>query len=598
MPLWSLAIALTPQDIAVKPPKPRFEVVSPLALPSITVDSYNSGYGIGQAMSRAKGAQGRMLWVDGTANLDKVANAEMVRDLVAKIKSVGFNTIVFDVKPISGQVLYKSKIAPKIESWRGKSLPVDFDPLDAMSREAQSQGIELLVSLNAFSEGHSMFKVGPGYDQPLWQTVIYDPIQVIKTASYEEDGDEWAPVESKLNEMPKPNTIAVFTDPSKIAPVTKDHFAISIDKNNRLVSVYEMNGKDPETPKIPAGGGVILVAHGGAIHLLEEHDIPGTLYKFDTGPRFIPISQRPEQQYPLMMNPHHPEVQERALAIIDEIMRNYPVKGILYDDRLRYGGMNADFSPLARNMFEKYVGKKIAWPDDVFKYTLTPTLGRGIQPGPYYDAWLTWRSLQMKNWVAKVQKKVKSINPQHKFGVYAGSWYGEYASYGTNYGSNELDAGFWFMTKAYRETGFASNLDMLVTGCYYKVPTIYEAMNQGLGMGRTVEAAGQLSNRVARDQTWVYAGISLDMFKGDPAGLGAVLQAACASTQGVMVFDLSHDITPMWPVFEQAFNTRRPAPHQLPGLLGEVRKMKARYDKMGVKDPPLPILTGSSGVGF
>jgi len=595
MPIWSLAVALTPPDIQAKPPRPRFELESPLALPAVTIDTYNSGYGLGQAMSRAKGAQGRVLWIDGTANLDKVANAQMCRDLVAKIKQVGFNTIVFDVKPISGQVLYKSKIAPKIESWRGKNLPLDFDPLDSMSREAESQGIELLVSLNAFSEGHAMFKVGPGYEKPLWQTVIYDPIQVVETASYEEEGDEWAPIESKLNEMPKPNSIAVFTDPSKIAELTKDHFAISLDKNLRLVSVYEPTGAKPA---LPTGGGYILVAHGGAIGLLDEHDVPGTLYKFDTGPRFVPISQKPEQQYPLMMNPHHPEVQARALAIIDEIMRNYPVKGILYDDRLRYGGLNADFSPLARNGFESYIGKQIVWPDDVFKYTLTPTLTRGIQPGPYYDAWLTWRALQMKNWVARVEKKVKGIDPKLKFGIYAGSWYGEYASYGTNYGSNELDAGFWFMTKAYRETGFASNLDMLVTGCYYKVPTIFEAMNTASPLGRTVEAAGQLSNRVARDQTWVYAGISLDQFKNDPVGLGHVLQAACASTQGVMVFDLSHDIGPMWPVFEQAFNTKRPAPHQIPGLLTEVRKMKARYDKLGVKDPPLPILQGASGVGF
>lgn len=596
MPIWSLALAIAAQDITIKPPVSRFEMAYPLGLPAITIDTYNSGYGVGQQMARSKGAQGRMMWIDGTANLDKVASAELVKELVAKIKSVGFNTIVFDVKPISGQVLYKSKIAPKIESWKGKTLPLDFDPLAAMASEAKSQGIELLVSLNAFSEGHALFKVGPGYEQPLWQTVIYDPIQIIKTQSYEEENEvEWAPIESKLNELPKENTVGVFTDASKVGPIKEGTFALSLDKNGRVVTGYD---EENPGPIVVPPGGVVLYGLGSAVDVLEEHDEQGTLFEFDTGPRFIPISQKPEQQYPLMMNPHHPEVQKRALAVIDEVMRNYPVSGILYDDRLRYGGMNADFSPVARNMFEEYLGKKLAWPDDVFKYTLTPSLVRGIKPGKYYDAWLTWRAMQMRNWVGRVRTKVKGINKDLKFGIYAGSWYGEYASYGTNYGSSELDAGFWFLTKAYRETGFASQLDMLVTGCYYKVPTIYEAMLQGAGMGRTVEAAGQLSNRVARDQTWVYAGISLDMFKGDPVGLANVLQAACASTQGVMVFDLSHDIAPMWPVFTSAFTTARKAPHQVPGLLEKVRAMKANYDKMGVKDPPLPILTGASGVGF
>lgn len=596
MPFWSLAIAAA-QDIQIKPPAPRFEVAYPLSLPGVTIDSYNSGYGVGQQMARAKGLQGRILWIDGTANLDRVASDQLCKDLVAKIKSVGFNTIVFDVKPISGQVLYKSRIAPKIETWRGRSLPLDFDPLAAMSREAKTQGIELLVSLNAFSEGHAMFKVGPGYEHPLLQTVIYDPIQIVKTQSYEEKNEEeWAHVDTKLNQMPSGNSVGVFTDMAALGAGLKgENFLLSLDKNQRVVRGYDEKHRGPVV--LPPGG-VVLVGSGTSNELLEEHKAPGTPFKFDTGPRFIPISQKPEQQYPLMMNPHHPEVQQRALSIVEEIMRNYPVSGILYDDRLRFGGLNADFSPLARTLFEKYVGKKLIWPDDVFKYTLTPTLVRGIRPGRYYDAWMTWRALQMRNWVSRVRAKVKGINPDLKFGIYAGSWYGEYPTYGTNYGSNELDAGFWFLTKAYRETGFASQLDLLVTGCYYKIPTIFEAMSQGAGMGRTVEAAGQLSNRVARDQTWVYAGISLDMFKGDPTGLGDVLQAACASTQGVMVFDLSHDIEPMWPVFERAFTKPRVAPHQVTGLISKMRATKAEYDRLGIKDPPLPILAGASGVGF
>jgi hypothetical protein len=573
MPIWPLAVVIATQDIKIKPASNRFELAYPLGLPPVTIDSLNDGVGLAQQLARHKGLQGRMLWIDGTANIDRVNTAQKVHDLIAKIKSVGFNTIVYDVKPISGQVLYQSKIAPKIESWKGKVLPLDFDPLEAMSHEAKAQGIELLVSLNAFSEGHSLFKVGPGYEHPEWQSVIYDP-------SYEaRAGGISISVGSKPNEAPRGDSISVFTDPAK-APAGGHLYAL--DKSSRLSDSSE--------------GAILLLGAGDGEKFLKA--AVGAVIFFDTAAKFVPISEHPEQQYPLMTNLNNPEVQKRGLAIVEEIMRNYPVDGVLYDDRLRYGGLNADFSELTRGMFEAYVGKKLSWPDDVFKYTITPALVRGIRPGRYYEAWMAWRALQMRNWVARVRETVKRVRPGGVFGIYAGSWYGEYPQFGSNYAADSVDAGFWFLTNTYRKTGFASQLDVLVTGCYYPTATIYESMTKGRPIGQTVEAAGQLSNRLARDQAWTYAGLTLDMFKGDPGGLANALQAACASTQGVMVFDLSHDIEPMWPVFAAAFGTVRRAPHQVVGLIDVARKKRAAYDRMGVKDMPVPIAAGSGGVGF
>ncbi len=65
-----------------------------------------------------------------------------------------------------------------------------------------------------------------------------------------------------------------------------------------------------------------------------------------------------------------------------------------------------------------------------------------------------------------------------------------------------------------------------------------------------------------------------------------------------MVFDLSHDIEPMWPVFEKAFARQATAPHAVKGLLDLVRQKRRRLDAMGVPDPPVPISAGSSGIGF
>ena len=119
----------------------------------------------------------------------------------------------------------------------------------------------------------------------------------------------------------------------------------------------------------------------------------------------------------------------------------------------------------------------------------------------------------------------------------------------------------------------------------------------GVPIGSSIEAAGTLASRASRDQNWVYAGISLIRFKDNPDGLVAALQAACASTEGVMVFDLSHEIEPMWPIFKQAFSQPRKAPHQMPQLINDVRLARAKLDKKPHKDPTVVIPAGSAGTG-
>ncbi|MCV6900852.1 hypothetical protein OE165_27860, partial [Escherichia coli] len=83
----------------------------------------------------------------------------------------------------------------------------------------------------------------------------------------------------------------------------------------------------------------------------------------------------------------------------------------------------------------------------------------------------------------------------------------------------------------YKQTGWAGLADFVTTGCYYDLATIQEAAAQNVGIGETVEAAGQLSNRLVNDSTWVYAGLQLDKFKGRPDALRRSLQAAAATTQ-------------------------------------------------------------------
>jgi hypothetical protein len=184
-----------------------------------------------------------------------------------------------------------------------------------------------------------------------------------------------------------------------------------------------------------------------------------------------------------------------------------------------------------------------------------------------------------------------------ELGLYVGSWYGEYPALGDNYASPDTHSGFWFATQNYRAAGTAPLLDLLISGCYYPTPTIFDAMSRGVGIGNSIEAAGMTTNRMVRDQCWTYAGIDLDDYRDNPGGLLNALQAACASTQGVMIFDLSHTIEAVWPVLSKAFAQSKRPPHSSQQALLEVRHRRQLQDKAKIPDPPVIIAAGSAGIG-
>lgn len=598
--LASLAVSLATaqqadlaKPLAIKPAPSRFETYSPLpSLESVTLDSIGNSVGVAQQVAKAKGLQARILWIDGTANLERIGTSEKVAELVKRVKLAGFNTIVFDVKPIVGYTLYPSQLTEKLTEWKDQKLSPEFDPLRAMVRNCREQGLLLYANLNAFSEGHRFTRTGPGYANPDQQTVQYEAKPLLR-ATWPETGTFPLVAGTSIGAL-KGDAIQVWTTWSGGTKLPADAFMVVVDSDGMVRDrISPADKRDP----IVASGGSVLVGRGEGGAFLSYKLNEGGFAKFDSEASYVRIANR-QTQWPLMMNPHHPEVQKRAWAFIEEVVKNYDVDGVILDDRLRFGGINADFSDISKAQFEKYVGEKVSWPNDIYKLTYTPQLKEGFRPGKWFEAWLTWRALTMRNWVARARQIINQTRPGAQFGVYAGSWFGEYSKFGNNYSSPEFDAGFSFLTKDYKKTGFAPLLDFLITGCYYKTATIFEALEKGTPTGYTVEAAGQLSNRAARDQTWVYAGIKLDDFYGNPRALSRCLQAAAASSQGIMVFDLSHKIETFWSVFEVAFRQKQASPNSAPNLLTEVRRRRQALDAMGVKEPPVNIYEGASGTGF
>ncbi|MBS1714089.1 MAG: family 10 glycosylhydrolase [Armatimonadetes bacterium] len=484
------------------------------ALPYVTVDERYAGDMVADGVCRKYGLQGRVLWIDGSANLSALSSDHRIRALVAKIKDVGFNTVVYDVKPIVGRTVYPSALTRQMTRWKDQTMPEGYDPVKAMRAETLAAGLSFFVSLNAFCEGHQYAKrdegkadsqfgdAGWGYRHPELQSVVYSA----------------TPAEELRSGLRGSNAT------------------------------------------------------------------------------FAPTSEG-QDQIPLMMNPHHPEVQARVLAFVKEVASRYRPDGLLFDDRYRFHGLDADFSDYTRAKFERKIGRRLVWPDDVYQTTFSGET-KGMKPGAFFDDWLAWRADELASFTLRVRQTLKEASPATRFGIYAGSWYGDYAKYGSNYASDALAAGFPFLTRKYRQAGFAKNLDVLITGCYYRVPTMFRALEQGQPIGRTVEAAGVVSSRVARDQCWVYAGIQLADFKGDEDLVARSLQAAAATTQGIMVFDLSHGIDAYWPLFKRAFKHPAAAPHSVNGLIQDVRARRERRDAEKRYDKPFPMFEGAPGAGF
>lgn len=539
--------------------------------------------------------QARIMWIDATANLHRINSSDKIKDLVQKIRRVGFNTIVLDIKPIVGFTLYPSRFAPRLLQWKDRTLSPDFDPLAEFITQAHAAGLQLFVCMNAFSEGHRDVRKGLAYDTPFWQTVLYEPLIQISPATA---GKEAYQVSSAVNRFFKEEKkIYVYTDFSKLKGEAGNMVAV-LDKKRSVLALLDAAFFSMANIDLPEGGCALYGAGDGA-RFLRENALPGELMMIYTIPSYVSFADLPELPVPIMVNPHNADVQGRLLNMVEEVVKNYAVDGIMFDDRFRYAAINADFSEGTRRAFEAYVGKPLSWPNDVFKYeVIFPTLKRQLVPGPYFDAWLVWRAATIRNFLALVVNKAKGTRPGCLVGTYVGSWYGEYPAYGANWASDDFEAGFRFLTDAYRRTGFASLLDFTITGCYYTVPTIDEAEFYGKPPGATVEAAGQLSNRVVRDHAWMYAGLQLNAFLGRPEALKDCMQAAAATTQGIMIFDLSHNIDQFWTVFQEAFREPARAPHAVPGLLQEVRKERERRKTAGPADPPVTIMNGVPGTGF
>ncbi len=185
-----------------------------------------------------------------------------------------------------------------------------------------------------------------------WQTVVYDCKPIIR---YDADNElDLTPV----GEKPKPGAIQVFSSAASIPKTDFDGYAVLVGPDYEMENSFEEAVLSVGLSPLPPGSLVYYATGDGAAQLRAKYKVRG-LAQLETDPEFTPITDSHDQQYPLMVNPNNPDVQRYEISIVQEVVRNYPVDGVIYDDRFRYGGINADFSDVTRELFEQHVGKKL-----------------------------------------------------------------------------------------------------------------------------------------------------------------------------------------------------------------------------------------------
>ncbi|WP_149525433.1 alpha amylase family protein [Sphingobacterium hotanense] len=121
-----------------------------------------------------------ILWFDATANFDRFCHKDSIIYYLKKSKEVGVTDIVVDVKPITGEVLYPSKIAPVMTSWGESKTKKDlsWDMLNYFIEQGHQLGLKIHASTNVFVAGHNFFDRGVVYDDASkahWRTTSYLP---------------------------------------------------------------------------------------------------------------------------------------------------------------------------------------------------------------------------------------------------------------------------------------------------------------------------------------------------------------------------------------------------------------------------------------
>ena len=234
----------------------------------------------------------------------------------------------------------------------------------------------------------------------------------------------------------------------------------------------------------------------------------------------------------------------------------YPKLDGLILDRVRYDGINGDFSELSKQKFETYIGEKIErFPEDIFEWKKDDKGAPHRVDGKHFTKWIEWRAKNIYDFMKAAREEVKSVNSDISFGTYTGAWYPSYFEVGVNFASNKYDPSkdFGWATADYKNYGYAELLDLYTTGNYYTTMTIEDAHKNNpmiknetdseIQSGEWYSVEGSNRNlRVILGENKFSGGILADQFYDKPEDLSKSIEINLKESDGVMIFDIVHII--------------------------------------------------------
>lgn len=282
------------------------------------------------------------------------------------------------------------------------------------------------------------------------------------------------------------------------------------------------------------------------------------VYTPDKG--IVPITEQ-KHKYSAMVNPIHPTFRTHILNIIKEVVTKYPTIDGLILDRVRYDGIEADFSELSRTEFEKYIGEKIErFPEDIFEWVKDADNKAKRVNGKHFNKWIEWRTKNIYDFMVEAKAEMKSANKNASFGTYTGAWYPSYYEVGVNFASKDYDPSkdYDWATPEYKNYGYAEVLDLYTTGNYYTDVTMEDYKKHGKtvwnetdseaqsGTWYCVEGSNEKLTNVLKLKDFS-GGILGDQFYEKPDDLRRSIEMNLQTSGGVMIFDIVHIINKdMW----------------------------------------------------
>lgn len=151
-----------------------------------------------------------LMWFDAEANFERFSHKDSIDYYLQKIKSLGFTHAIVDIRPITGEVLYKSDLAPQMREWKGVKAG-DFDYLGYFIKKGHELGLEVHASLNVFCAGHNYFDRGMVYNgHPEWASMVYTPDKGIIPIT--EEKQKYGAMINPLNEAYRTHILNVMKE--------------------------------------------------------------------------------------------------------------------------------------------------------------------------------------------------------------------------------------------------------------------------------------------------------------------------------------------------------------------------------------------------